>query len=382
MTMTLRKMFLIVIINIVLLTQTGCWNNTDLTRLAVVTAIGLDLNGDDIEVSVQIIRPKGVSTGKSQGQGAEGEKNYIVLTNKEKTVVEALRGLLNSIDRQIFYSNVQVIIIGENLAKKGINKILDVFQRQTQTRPKVKMLIAKGTPIIDILETKSQFEEFSAVSMNNITENDNIRSTIVETTLIELLQNMKSKGKEVVIGTIFKKPDKGITVEGCAVFEEDRLVGWLDKDLTKGYRFAKGDIKNAALKIGSYYKGENEVQLEVVEVRSNTKIVWENQRPKFVINIDQTANIAEMTTSMDLMQKGAVEGLEQDYSNSTKEKIKDLISYMRERKIDVLGLGNILYKFHYSYWKRVDANWDRELSKIPIEVNIKSRIKRSGLINQ
>ena len=34
-----------------------------------------------------------------------------------------------------------------------------------------------------------------------------------------------------------------------------------------------------------------------------------------------------------------------------------MINFMRENKSDILGLGNILYKFHYNYWKQVSSDW-------------------------
>ena len=92
-------------------------------------------------------------------------------------------------------------------------------------------------------------KRFLLISLSNIEDNFRLRSTIVEETLIELLQDIKTEGKDVVLGRAYKKGDKEIAVEGCAVFKGDRIIGWLDEELTRGYRFAKGDIQSGTQKL-------------------------------------------------------------------------------------------------------------------------------------
>ena len=100
---------------------------TELTKIAVVTAIGIDKNENkEIEVSLQFVNPTCRAYSGAKGSSGSGEeKHYIVKTSNGETVFEAIRNCSNTIDRKVFYSNVKVIIIGEKLAKEGISQSLD-----------------------------------------------------------------------------------------------------------------------------------------------------------------------------------------------------------------------------------------------------------------
>lgn len=380
--MRLKKILLISLLILSILLQTGCWSKTELTKLAIVTAIGIDINENrEIEVSLQFVKVGEASSGQSKGGSPSQEKQYIVITSKGETVFEAVRNLLNSVDRKVVYSNMKVIILGEKLAKEGITQILDVFERQTQTPPTAKVLVADGISVKDILETESKFEKIPAVGLSNIEDNFNIRSNIFEETLIELLQDIRTVGKDVVLGGTYKNKNKEIVVEGCAVFKGDRLIGWLEDELTRGFRFIKGDIQNGTQKLKSPSDNKTIISLETVNAKSKLKIEWVDGTPKFIIDIQQSGSIAEINYPLSLNQKDKIDVLEQEFTRSTKANVSKIINYIRENKSDILGLGNVLYKFHYKYWKQISNDWRNELCKVSIEVNVHSTIERTGFAN-
>lgn len=368
---------------ITILLQTGCWSEIELTKLAVVTAIGIDINDSkEYEVSLQFVKPKVDTSGGAKGGSSSEAKQYVVKTCKDKTVFQAVRNMINTIDRTVFYSNVKAIIIGDKLAKEGIAPSLNVFKRQTQTPPTAKVLVADGVTAKEVLETESEFEKIPAVSLSNIEDNSHLQLTIVEETLIELLQDIETPGEEVVLGRACRLDDKDIVVKGCAAFKEEKLVGWLDDESTRGYRYAKGDIQSGTQELKGLFGGGTIVTLEAVKAQSKIKVEFVEGKPRFVIDIKQTGDVAEVNSPLNLLQKGKMEGLKEEFSKSTEASVTKMLGFVRENKSDILGLGNTLYKFHYDYWKQVRNDWSNELSKVPIEVHVESVIERAGFLIQ
>lgn len=376
-------MLLMNLLIISILLQIGCWSEIELTKIAVVTAIGIDINDNkEVEVSLQFVKPKADTSGGAKGGSAGEAKQYVVKTCKDKTVFEAVRNMINTIDRVVFYSNVKAIVFGEKLAKEGIASSLDVFKRQTQTPPTAKVLVADGISAKEVLETESEFEKIPAVSLSNIEDNSHMRFTIVEETLLELLQDIETPGKDVILGRAYKKGEKDIAVEGGAVFKEEKLVGWLDDELTRGYRYVKGDIQSGTQELKGLFGGKMIVSLETVKAGSKIKVEFVDGKPNFIIDIKQVGSVAEINSPPSLMQKVKAEGLKEAFSKNTEASVIKMIDFMRENKSDILGLGNTLYKFHYNYWKQVSDDWSRELSKVPIEVKVQSEIERAGFLIQ
>ncbi|NLI38627.1 MAG: Ger(x)C family spore germination protein, partial [Clostridiaceae bacterium] len=111
---------------------TGCWNNRELTDLNIVAGLGLDRTDDGrIILTVQVAEPGAIQSSSSGSGGGGGEKSkpVFVASNEGETVFDALRGMLAVVDKKLFLSAAQVLILGERLAQDGIEEVLDFFQR-------------------------------------------------------------------------------------------------------------------------------------------------------------------------------------------------------------------------------------------------------------
>jgi len=377
------KILLMGVLMLSTLFQTGCWSKTELPKLTIATAIGVDINENkEIELSLQLIKPRAQASGQAKMMASIEPKQYVVINSKGKTFFDADMNLQNVIDRKVTYSNVMVIIIGEKLAKEGISEVVKLLQRQIQIPPYADVLVAVGSSAKDILEIGSELENIPAVGISNIEKNFNECSTIIDETLIKLIQDSKAVGKDTIVARVYKKGPEEIAVEGCALFKGYKLIGWLDDELTRGYRFAKGDMQSGTENFKSLIGGNTIVSMKNVNMSSKIKVNWVKGKPEFIINIQQSGSIIEMSSQLNLMKKGVIESLEEEFSSYTKESVTKMINFIKENSIDIIGLGNLLYKFHYGYWKQVRKDWVNELKNIPITINVQSTIERAGFLIQ
>ncbi|GAA3330520.1 hypothetical protein GCM10020331_083410 [Ectobacillus funiculus] len=63
--------------------------------------------------------------------------------------------------REPLFTHVQLIIIGESFAKRGIQDLFDVFERSPQARLTSSVLVTKGNDAKSIISTISPSEKNS-----------------------------------------------------------------------------------------------------------------------------------------------------------------------------------------------------------------------------
>ena len=51
----------IVIVVLILLLNTGCWNKKELSELGIIGAVGIDKNKDNIKLTYEIVTPKRIA---------------------------------------------------------------------------------------------------------------------------------------------------------------------------------------------------------------------------------------------------------------------------------------------------------------------------------
>lgn len=118
------KPFLTFIILLVFITPllSGCWNSRELNELSITSGLGIDKVDGKYVFTTQIINPSEVAKERAP-------KRTVVTTLAEKgdTLFEAWRKMTKKSATKMYFSHVRVLIIGEDLAKEGVSKILDVM---------------------------------------------------------------------------------------------------------------------------------------------------------------------------------------------------------------------------------------------------------------
>jgi len=134
------KMWLV--IPIVLLTLTGCWDRDEIEEEAFVVAIGLDESesGNGLLVTYQIANPQaGIPN-----TGGRKEKSSIITTFNVPNFLTA-RDLANAyIARKINFSHAKTIVMSEALAKKKEGyKYLTAGLRDSGIRRDIKLIVSR-----------------------------------------------------------------------------------------------------------------------------------------------------------------------------------------------------------------------------------------------
>jgi len=359
----------------------GCWNNRDLTEINIVAGIGLERTEEGkILLTIQVVEPGAIQSSSDKGKsGGQQQKPVFVESSEGETVFEAVRGLLSVIDKKLFFSTAQVLILGERLSQEGIEEAMDFFHRDHEFDYEMNILVAKGATPKEILEIESDIDSIPAVYINSTVENTVSRGTVKKTMLINLIKDMGGNEKQLAVGQISKAGEKSVRTEGTAVFRDGKLAGWLDPYETRGYLFAVDEIESAIINV---HTDNGKIAMEIIRSKGKINVAFENGEPSALnIKVKVEANVGEYQGKGKLEASEDLDVLRGLLEDEIKKEIRMAVEKVQEEyHSDIFGFGTYVRKYHPKYWKKSGNNWLAIFSELPVDIQVDAKIMRTGIV--
>ncbi len=416
-----------------LLSLTGCWDRRETPELAIVGSIGLDA-GDEgrVLVSLEVIHADALA----RGPGPVSVPSKVVawvFREEGRTVLNAIRNVETRTSRRMFVGQVNTVIFGQNLARQGIRRYLDVFERQSQFRRSLILnvcdtgagllqrpliedipsrtlsgqantaLYAGKTVVVTLNEFLRTLAEPGIEPVTSHTAGRQTRDAMVK----RLGESVRQKNPSVMRPQPFTAdempegelpPDspvldplreagtgeemEGITVvPGIAVFRGDRLVGFLDGAEARGYLWAAGRIRGAILEIPSPLPGIEVLALEVIRVQSSIEPQISGQKIRIKVTIGALLEISEVPVGF-VMSQDTVGRIEEAANEFIRREVyRTLRRVQREYKSDIYGFGQAVYRKDPRLWRRLEDDWNRHIfPHLEVQVQVRSNIRSSALL--
>jgi len=377
----------------------GCWNRIELNELSIVSASSYDFNGNKWVNSYQVIIPSAISSGTGLAGGGGSQSPVTVFSSEGRTIREAVSKSSMETPRQMFFAHNSALIISEEVARHGINQILDLHYRNTDARETVNVLITQGNAR-SILERLIHTEKIPGQGIREILSNESRNTSIVPSVMLyELAMAITSDGKGAVIPEIvfagneedgrsldvLKKTyeQAKLRIGRLAVMRGDKFAGWLTREEGLGVSFIANKVRSSNLAFRCK-PGDKTYNMTFRLQTSATKLkpMLRNGKMTMGIDIKSAGNLLESNCMMDLTQPAAVKQLEQQLQEEVKQMVNRSWEAAKRLKVDVFGFADAVHRKYPREWRRVKNNWDETFSKIQIEPHIKISMDRVGLTNK
>jgi Ger(x)C family germination protein len=361
---------------------TGCWDRVEIQDRLFVLAAGIDKNVQKeqkrsyYEFTAQLVEPRALS-GKVSLPNVSPVWNP---TSSGPSIFECIRLMATRVARQPYYEHLQAIIIGEELAKEGIDRSLDLFYRDHESRRKIKLIIAKGKAK-EALYVKPRLMPLPGRYISKLTEEGESKTArLPATTSIGEFSRNFHNGENSILPAIRVEQNE-VKMAGGAIMKGDRLIGWLSDHEIKTLRwingtFSKGD--EVIVKLTDADERPSFITMEVKGARSTVKTSVENGKPVITLLIRGEGNIAEDGFG----NKPTVEKIkkkEEQINHALKQRVEKLIAMMQQKHgIDIFGFGEEFRRFQYAYWKAHKHEWDALFKEAEIRIDVQTFIRRYG----
>ncbi|MWC28806.1 Ger(x)C family spore germination protein [Paenibacillus sp. MMS18-CY102] len=373
---------------------TGCWNSRELNSLAVVTAMAIDKaeHSDEYELSFQVVMPGELS---SSGKSGNGYAPFSIYSVRSNTLFEGIRKASKQVPRQLFFSHVQVVVLGERIAKSGIKEIFDFFERSHEVRLTSMLLVAKGTSpskLISAIVPLSPLEAEALLGASEVSSRIWSESPIIgiDDTIRKLINpgaepsisGVKIVGDDEHVGKKQNleqtRPPYHLEVSGVAVFREGKLAGWLENEKARGYMLVANRTKSTVLNLPCEGKPDG-VALEVIKSKTKTDVSIKNGRVNVKIHVMSEGNVAEVKCGIPLGKLSVLTQLEQEWGEETKANMMAAIRQAQTFQADVFGFGIILQRTHPKQWKQYEETWGETFAEAEVSIAFEGQIQRAGM---
>lgn len=372
---------------------TGCWNYHELNDLAITTGIAIDFKEDKYVVSYMIANAK-----KSQGESNKQESSSVVYSGEGNSISLAYMDLNNKIPKIPYISHLEVLVISEDVAKKGVINIIDFLMRNPESRKEFYIVLSKDTEASTILQTLSPLESFPSQNIaNNIKSNQSEQSTIIVSEYSEFVSKLLKQGIEPILSGIeiegneeegkeqssleSSTPSATTKIDKMGIFKDDKLVGWVGTNET----IAINILNNKAGTVLLESKCDNEYMAATLSnVKTKTNINFNEDIPIVKLDIVAEGALVEINCKKNLEEISVIEQLGDEFSKSLKEMLTDTIQLVqKEYQSDILGYGNMIYKNNLKKWEKIKNKWEKEIfPNLEIEMQVRISLSSKGSFEQ
>ncbi|CUA80669.1 spore germination protein GerKC [Anoxybacillus suryakundensis] len=373
----------------------GCWSKKELRDLALIIAVGIDKKDGKYISTFQVVNPGNVAGATQRGGGSTGLP-VALYTSTGDTLVEASRKASKQISRIPYYAHTNLVVVGEELAKEGIQQIFDVVERNPQFRPTANIVIARKQTAKQLLSVLTPVDKIPANQMIKTLElTEMMWGENVGTRLREVIESFSLAGKEVIMSSFHvdgnrkhsddqenvrtMEPTARLRASELAIFKRGKLVGWIGKEDARGVLWILDKIKQTAVTVD--WKGEKEA-LSYKVVRAKTKVTAQlrNGKPIIFVTVATEGDIGETFVAIDFTDPKQIVALEKVMQQEIKSEIEKAVHVAQKKKSDIFGFGEVVHRTYPKEWKKMKKMWnDKYFPKLDVQVKVESFIRRTGL---
>jgi spore germination protein KC len=398
----IRRLLFIILIIINIFTLSGCWDAQQLDNLAVVTGIALEKGSEGrIRIIIQAVNTQAVSA-DSGASGLTFQKAYQNKAVEGYSLYEAFDNIRFITSTQQFYSHLGVIIIAEDLAReRGMTEFLDYFERNAQSRLDSWVLIGRGdlTELMDSpggirtiptqriqarMETlpTPPFAALQLAEFIKLMQNESLQPYTAGVENKASISAADEPGHGILDGNV-PDPLYDITVNGTAVFRQDKLVGWLDKEESRGLQWLRGQVSQVNRVFENPDHPGKRIGVYIVSAKTRLEPQIRNGQIVMQVNLEVQSYLQESQGKANWGETSALSRLEAAQGEQIKREVEAALQKgQQEYQTDIFGFGQAVHRNYPEEWKLISSEWSEIFPAVPVEIQVKSTIRHTSLITQ
>lgn len=376
---------------------TGCWDYRELDHMSIVSLYGIDRINDEFLVSIQIVnteKPAGGSTSSL----ASVSSPVVVYSAAGKSLHEASRKILDQLPKRAYIGQLQAVVIGESLAKDfETTKYIDFLLRYPESRKTYSIIIAKDSTANELMKVLTPLVKNPGEYIVNTIDENNMKLGIVAVTSFEdFIVGTYAPGIEIttpavsIIGNIDNgknvdtsknvTPDAKLIITGTAVFNNNKLIGYLNQEESIGYTFIMNKFSRGVIAVPCDDKG-NYASASILNSKTENKVNMINNKPAVDISVALNTNITEISCKLNIDKRSDIKKIEKMIGDEIKSKIETTLKVVKnDLKSDIFGYGLSVYRTNYPLWRTHESVWNDLFVNLEYNVKVNVTIKDFGSI--
>lgn len=352
----------------------GCWDQSIYEQIGFILEVGIEKSENEDEYLVTYTSPVFGTT----------EENMVEAISTTSGILRGARENARKMSsRPLEGGKIQQIVFSEELARKGIHNILEVFERDP-TNPALAWVVVSESSPRELFEKALKFKDKPrvAIYINQLLEGEEKSSYIPNTKVYDFDINYFIPGLDPIT-PIIKLTPNDIQIVGTALFHDDRMVGKIDTQSTALLLAIKGMMKSTEYislvpkNIKEINSPKNHMAVIIKTAKRKISVRIDKGKPVVDITLDFKTNIDEYEWD-DVANEVEIKQLEEYLAQNIEAQCMELLQYTQEVGSDPIGIGDMVRAWHNKYWESVD--WREVYGDIAFNVKARVKIQQYGTI--
>ena len=375
-----KRLALVALLLLVAVLLPGCWSYRGLNNMAMV--MGMSIDRDDatglFHLSFEIADLANASKGGSMGSK--------LIESEGATIFDAVRNAKRKLINKLYFAHMEIVIFGEPLARDfGIQGAIDWCMRDAEVRETTCVLVSKGCDAHTILTTEGIDKTIISPEIQGIILKDNtVTSSTADMKLYETYSVLNGTGRSLTLpafSVTINDAKPAVEADGVAIFNGDKLTGFLSAEETKYFLLAEGKAKGGILTLSLSGSGNEDTSLEISGTEASLSYRYENGAVTATLETNTDVFLAETMCDLDVLDAGQIDEIELQAGAKVSAEIADLLT--KEQALygdDILGIGAVIHARDFRLWRQLRGDWANLYPNITIVVTSKVNIQNTAII--
>lgn len=378
-----------------LLLLSGCWDRIELENRESVIGLAVDIINEESEhnsgkfmykVAAQIAIPGQIPMGEVRGDlsggGGRVLDNVLVTEAIGNTIDHALQNMQDKLAHELFLGQLQVVIISETMAERGVTQLNEFFQRRPEVRRTLWALVCTKNAT-EVLNTPLPMERIPALHISSMFKTAERLGRFPKVKIGDFWNVQEKKGQEPILPLIKLVEDELVQMDGLAYFVDNQMVGTLTTDQITFYSILMGENPGGATTLITLSDAEENVMIESIfrTIKRNVKLI--NDAPYVDLQVSITTKIREKSKeAIDLSNPQTIDFIKNEAEKYFTDGIKNLIAQTQKDSVDIFGFGEYVRAKHPRYWDehiKTKQGWREKYKDLTINVKTNVEIQRIGM---
>ncbi|EGL82432.1 germination protein, Ger(x)C family [Caldalkalibacillus thermarum TA2.A1] len=296
-------------------------------------------------------------------------------------MADAVSMLQMKVPRRLFWGQISIMVIGQSLAEAGIQESLDFFGRLPEGRFRVKVFVTEEDPK-KILGALPYLGDTATEALRELAKFE----IGLNVTLLEALDTLEREAVHLVlpmVKTLQPQEGKGemqtLALAGSAVFRDDRMVGQIDEEVTRGLLWLRDEIHMATNTV-TPEEGTGYITLEMLESSTEIRPKIEQGQWIITVKIETEDDVIQNASNLDLRNPELVRHVERRLEKDITDRVALALDVIQEGlKVDVLDFGTAFHRKYPKQWQEAKERWDELFPEVKVYIEAKATVARPGL---
>ncbi|MFC4778750.1 Ger(x)C family spore germination protein [Paenibacillus sp. GCM10023252] len=305
----------------------------------------------------------------------ETEEKLEVIHVSAQGVTEGWDLLRRKAGRYVVPGQLRLILIEEQLARSGMESILNPLYRDPNVNTGILLAVTKGKagPYV---EARYKDKSISPVYLYGLISREERITDPNFGRLGNMVRELHTSGLDITV-PLLKRSSTDMSAEGLAIIQQGKMVGSVSKSDFPYYYLLKGVSYNDIITMMLRPDDEGAVSLSFSKNRR--EIILDPKHPHLAhMNIFLQGQLLE-NKDYPVNTQQEVDALTAVMEQELKEHCQQLLSKLQAMSADPLGIGRYYYaRLHPADWS--DEWWMNEFKKMRFELEVQVRVTRTGVL--